>query len=314
MRIFLLSATLVGAAILGVACSKKPPPEPVVTTPVAYASAVPSVSAAPSASAPVMTSAGFVKANVDYVLNPYNLPPYSGPTASVEGTVTVDGPPPGNLPLESHACPASIDMYGKTFREGLAPRPGAPRPLADAVVVVTGYTGVYIPETKDAVNLTISGCAYPSRTIAITFGQRLDIGNDTKLVFAPYIDEVSTGAVMAVPPSGGGDSIKVYPQRAGRFTMVDKMQAFVREDLFVFRHPLHAVTDRAGHYRIDGVPVVAGLKVGVYHPGINAQSEQPVELAANVVKTVDATLTYKPVAAPRPVDLTKIPPWLRPND
>jgi len=301
-------ATLVGTAALTAACSKAPPPEPTVTTPVASA-----VLPSPSASAKVMTSAGFIKANVDAVVNPNGLPAYAGPKGSVEGIVTVEGPPSGNLPLDSKACPASIDMYGKLFREGPSDKPGGPRPLADAVVVVTGYAGYYLPETQDVVKLTISGCAYPSRTLAVTYGQRLEIGNDTKLLFAPFLDEVSTPAIMGIPPSGGGEPIKIYPQRAGRFTITDKLQPFVREDLYVFRHPLHAVTDRAGHYRIDGVPV-GSLKVGIYHPGVNAQAELPVQILENVVQPVDATLTYKPTVAPKQVDPATLPPWRRPND
>ena len=150
----------------------------------------------------------------------------------------------------------------QAFRDAAPSRPGGPRPLADAVVVVTGfeklpgYTGYFVPEKNDTVHLTIgTNCAYASRTIAITYGQHLEVSNETKLLFAPVIDEVSTPAVLVVPPAGAGEAVKVYPQQAGYFAMTDRMEPFVREDLYVFRHPLHAVTDRSGHYRIDGVPV-----------------------------------------------------------
>src|SRR5208282_1361189 len=100
----------------------------------AVASAAPSASADTSAAS---FSTGFDKASVAYVLNPYNLPAYSGPTGSVEGTVTIDGPASPNLPLQAAGkCPAAIDTYGKLFRDGPAAKPGGPRPLADAVVAV----------------------------------------------------------------------------------------------------------------------------------------------------------------------------------
>lgn len=320
-------ATVVGILALG-ACSHTTPETGAAPEggPSASASAAPSASAsaAPSASGDTAAAAfsnGFDKANVAYVLNPYKLPAYAGPTGSVEGTVTIDGPPSPNLPLQGTGkCPAAIDTFGKLFRDGTPAKPGGPRPLADAVVTVTGYEklpgyqGFYVPEKNEAVRLTIgNNCAYPTRTIAITYGQRLEILNTTKMLFAPLIDDISTPAVMVAPPSGSGDAIKIYPQQAGYFMMSDRLEPFVREDLYVFRHPLHGVTDRAGHFRIDGVPV-GTLNVGVYHPGARAAGEVKVEFVEGVVQKADVALTYKPGPAPPPVDLTKVPPWRRPND
>jgi hypothetical protein len=323
-------ATLVGVAALGAACSHKAP-EPAGAAPsasasVAAAPAPSGSSAAPAPSGSADTSAaafstGFDKANVNFVLNPYNLPAYSGPTGSVEGVVTIDGPPAPNVQLAGAGkCPAAIDVYGKAFRDGTPAKPNGPRPLADAVVAVTGfeklpgYTGFYVPEKNDAVRLSINAsCGYPTRTLAITYGQHLEIGNETKLLFAPVIDDVSTPAVMVVPPAGNGEPVKIYPRQAGYFQMTDQMEPFVREDLYVFRHPLHAVTDRAGHFRIDGVPA-GSLLLSVYHPGAKATGATQVQFLEGVVQKADVALTYKPVAAPPPVDLTKVPPWRRPND
>jgi hypothetical protein len=93
--------------------------------------------------------------------------------------------------------------------------------------------------------------------------------------------------------------VKLYPRQAGYFTLADRMQPFVREDLYVFRHPLHAVTDLGGHNRIDGLPV-GKLKVGVHQPalgGVGADAEVPVDVLADVVQKIDVTLTYDPKPA-----------------
>lgn len=321
-------ATLVGTVMLTVSCSHRAPEPTPAPSASASAAAMPapslSASAGPAASADTSAAAfatGYEKANVNFVLDQYNLPPYSGPVGSVEGTVTIDGPPSPNVPLQgSGKCPASIDFYGKAFRDAAPSRPGGPRPLADAVVVVTGfeklpgYTGYFVPEKNDTVHLTIgTNCAYASRTIAITYGQHLEVSNETKLLFAPVIDEVSTPAVLVIPPAGAGEAVKVFPQQAGYFAMTDRMEPFVREDLYVFRHPLHAVTDRSGHFRIDGVPV-GSLLVSAYHPGARATGATQVQFLEGVVQKADIGMTYKPTAAPPPVDLTKVPPWRRPND
>jgi hypothetical protein len=277
-------------------------------------------SAAPVTSAPLLPDAtapgGFLQSNIDYVLNPLKLPPYTGPTGSVEGTVTIEGPAAPSVQVDTSRCPAALDTYGKLFREGTPPKPRGARPLADAVVVVVGYKDFYVPEKNEAVKLTISSsCAYPSRTIAVTYGQRLEIANNSSLLFAPVVDDAFTPTVMVAPPRGNGDPIKLYPQRAGHFTLTDRLDGWVREDLYVFRHPLHAVTNRDGYFRIDGVPV-GSLQVGVAHPAANASAEVPVDIKEGVVARADVKVVYKPAAAPsaKPASSEVIPPWKLPNE
>jgi hypothetical protein len=231
---------------------------------------------------------------VEAVLNPAHLPAYDGPTGSVEGTVYVTGPQAPDIRLDAHACPAAIDTYGKLFRSAPSSEPEAPRALGDAVVVVVGYSGYYVPERQEAVRVTIgANCAYPTRSIAMTYGQRLEVINQSAVPFAPQIEKEFSPAVMMAPPKAAGEAIKLYPRRAEYSALTDRMAPFMHEDLYVLRQPLHAVTDLAGHYRIDGVPV-GKLMVGVRHPGVRAETEAPVEVAANVVRKVDVTLRYIP--------------------
>jgi hypothetical protein len=256
--------------------------------------------AAPAATAASVANDDFPipRESVDSVLNPRHLPPYAGPTGSVEGTVVVTGPSAPTVQIDARKCPAAIDTYGKLFREGPR-RPDGSRPLADAVVVVVGYTGYYVPEPEPVVRVTIGPrCGYSSRTIAMTFGQRLEVANQTMLLFGPRIDQEEVPAVMMAPPLEKGDPVKLYPRKAAYMTMSDQMQPFVHEDLYVFRHPLHAVTDLDGHFRIDGIPAGA-LKVGVHHPGANADAQAAVDVVANIVQRVDLTVSYVPKADQR---------------
>jgi hypothetical protein len=168
--------------------------------------------------------------------------------------------------------------------------------VADAVVAVVGYSGYYVPETQPAAHVTISPrCGYPTRTLAITFGQRIEVTNQSKYPFAPMIDGQGSPAVMMAAPLEAGDPIKLYPRRAGHTAMGDLMQPYVRQDLYVLRFPLHAVTGLDGHYRIDGVPV-GKLQVGAQHPTVASQASSPVEILPNVVQKVDLTLEYAPKA------------------
>jgi hypothetical protein len=248
-------------------------------------------------------------ASVAYVVNPGNLPSYDGPTGSVEGTVFVKGPPSPDVPnLDVRACPAALDTYGKVFREGPA-RPDGTRPLGDAVVAVTGYEGFFIPEKQEAQRLAISAsCGYPTRTIATTFGQRLEFVNDSKFPFAPYLEDAFQPAVMIAPPERNGEPVKLYPPQAGYFTLKDRLQPFVRGDVYVMRQPLHAVTNVAGYYRIDGVPV-GKLKVGARLPALNPpanEAQVDVDVRPNVVQKIDIVLTYTP-PAPKDAGTPKAP-------
>jgi hypothetical protein len=292
-RLALPVGALAAVASLAACRSSDPGPDPSASATAPVASAAPSAS---SSKPWTVTSSTFPvpRASVDLVLNPQGLPEYSGPTGSVEGTISVKGPPAPVEAVDVSKCHAALDTYGKLFREGTPAAPGGPRPLADAVVVAVGYTGFTITDKSEVVPVTIgTNCAYPTRTIAITYGQRIAVSNKTRALFAPYVDDGMDIAVMVAPPLESGEPVKLYPQKAGLFQIKDQMAPFVREDLYVFRHPLHAVTDAAGHYRIDGLPV-GQLKVGVHHPAFDANAEAPIDVVAGVVQKVDLVLTYKP--------------------
>ncbi|HTA21235.1 MAG TPA: hypothetical protein VK989_18210, partial [Polyangia bacterium] len=176
-------AAVVAAAATAVGCEHKAP-EPIVVS-----DAAPYKGASASDAAPTIhvdnSGAAVPLASVEAVVNPQKLPAYQGPTGSVEGTVFVRGPESPDVPDQDfRSCPAALDTYGKLFRAG-PPRGDGLRPLADAVVVVTGYKGFFLPEQNEAQVVTITAnCGYPTRTIAITFGQRLDIANESRVAFA----------------------------------------------------------------------------------------------------------------------------------
>ncbi len=289
--------TLVGCLALLVGCRRDTPTPVAVGTDSDILAAPPGAAAsAPANGLPIPIG------SVATVVNPMNLPAYGGPIGSVEGTVFVQGPDAPPVPgLAVTSCPAALDAYGKLFRSGL-PREDGARPLADAVVVVTGYSGYYLPETNPVVRVTIGAdCAYPSLSIALTFGQRLDVANDSSLPFAPYLEGTMLPAVMVAPPQQSGEPVKIYPPRADYFAMRDRMESFVREDVYVLRHPLHAVSDTRGHFRIDGVPI-GKLKVGARLRAIGSEEARDVEVHPNVVEKVELVLRYVPPAQEPPDD------------
>src|SRR5205085_3109430 len=93
-------------------------------------------------------------ASVTKMLNPDSLPAYTGPTGSVEGTVTIKGLKAAATPGDFHKCPDAEKSYGVLFREGEG------RALADVVIAITGYEGFYVPEKEETKQIVIRGCAF----------------------------------------------------------------------------------------------------------------------------------------------------------
>ena len=233
-------------------------------------------------------------------VNPQNLPAYSGPTGSVEGTVfvkghasTIDGPASYTLCKDEASA---IAMYGHTFREGAPAAPEGPRWLADAVVAVTGYGNYFIPETKEARNVTIEGCAFSARTYTLTFGQRLDVKNVSDTFWTPELDPKTTSVLMMAVPRG--DAIKLFPKREGYYHLIDRDRRWALADVYVLRQPLHTVTVREGKYRIDGIPV-GKVTVNATHPHLGkSEASQAIEIKADAVAHVDLTLENNAAALP----------------
>jgi hypothetical protein len=252
------------------------------------------VGAAASATAESPNPPGMPSAMIAAVVNPMHLPAYSGPTGVVEGTVLVRGPDAPDVPnLDVRSCPAALDTYGKLFRAGPRRADGA-RPLADAIVVVTGYSGFYLPERSTAERVTIGArCGYPTRSIALTFGQRLEIANDSTLAFAPYLEGVPQLTVLVAPPQQRGEPAKIFAPRSDYYVLRDQMQKFVRGDVYVLRQPLHSVSDIDGRFRIEGVPA-GKLAIGAQLAALPGQATKDVDVRANVVQEVEMVLTYAP--------------------
>lgn len=235
-------------------------------------------------------------ASIAAAVNPQKLPAYTGPTGSVEGTIFVTGDPAPKTPANFKMCPAGEQIYGHAFRDGTAKAPGEPRWLADAVVAVTGYGNFYVPERQEAKELAIKDCGFSTRTVTMTYGQRLDVKNLTKDFWTPQLQPTQAPVLMMATP--GGDPVKLYPKLAGHYLLVDHDRKWAEDDLYAFLHPLHTSSAVGGTYRIDGVPV-GKVKVNTSHPRITGEASKEVEIKAGETAHVDLTLDYKtPPPAP----------------
>lgn len=212
-------------------------------------------------------------------LNPGNLPVYDGETAILEGNVFVRGPAAPELPPPATSTCRNVRDF-RLFREGAADESGR-RPLADAIVGVTGYD-VFVPPKGDAVEITVKDCAFDRRTLAMTYGQHIEVKNaealNSGIFYLPKLTKGRAPSDMVVAP---GQVVKLYMNELGRALLVDGMaHGHLYADVFVARSALHVVSDRNGHFILAGIPV-GTYEVNVLHPAFDAGK-------------VHAKLTFKP--------------------
>jgi hypothetical protein len=248
-------------------------------------------SAAPGSSAAAEPQLGFPvgiprpASEIAKVINPKGEAPYSGPVARLKGTVRIKGDPPPSMDLTFPVgkCGEAAATYGKLFRVGLE---GA---AADVLVAVTGYKG-FVPPREDAEKITLHGCALSRRTMAVAFGQNVQVSNlDQIESYMPYLDGAPKKAVMVAVPQGA--PVKLFPMEPGHYLIRDELpKPFLHADVFVLAYATHDVTGLDGQYEIAGIPV-GDVTVNAYLPAINKTAEQRITLKEGD-NTVDLTLEY----------------------
>jgi hypothetical protein len=275
-------AWLFGLACLGLsACGKKP--DGGSTAGSASAKPVPSVF---KPAAPVASGLPAMQELVSKVVNPDNLPAYSGPTGNVQGIVTGGGdlPPVAteHLAKIKPACPEGRETYGHLFREGMM------RSLADVLVAVTGYSG-YVPAKEAKQTVAARGCAFSTRTIALTFGQTLDVVSKDKEGYVPNLLGSHMQAQMLALPGGAPSTL--YPPEPGHYVLTDDLKVFMLADVFVLKYSTHDVTSLDGHFEIKGIPV-GKARLSALLPSTQVVVEKDIEIKAGETLNLALQLNF----------------------
>jgi hypothetical protein len=214
--------------------------------------------------------------SVSAQVNPNKEPAYTGPVGTVRGRVVVTGdksvPLPEALAKIPPECPSTArEVHGTLFREG----PG--RALADALVGVTGYKG-YVPEREPVQRVEAKGCAYSTRTLALTYGQRIEVASMDRETYVPeLLGERGQPQILAMP--GSEVASPLYPTRAGRFVLIDNLKLFMSAEVLVVKFSTHAVTGLDGRFEIRGVPV-GQVSVNALMPVTGAGAQKSVVVEA----------------------------------
>jgi hypothetical protein len=237
------------------------------------------VKAPPSASAPTLpapVASGLPDAeHVSSVVNPEGVAAYAGPTGTVLGRVLVTGDEAPELPdvikQIPPGCVAARETYGRLFRVG------PERGLADTLVAVTGYKG-YVPEREAAQRLEAKGCSFGTRTVVLTYGQRIEVVSKDAEAYVPeLLGEPGQPQLVATP--GGSGISTLYPTKVGRYVLIDNLRLFMTSEVLVLKYPTHAVTGLDGRFAIPDVPV-GPVVVSALHPTVGPTSGRSVVVEA----------------------------------
>ncbi len=230
------------------------------------------IPSAPKPAGPVASGLPGDPARIGRVVNPEGAPAYSGPTGTVRGIVTASGDPApvatAHLEKIKGACPDGREAYGHLFREGLM------RSLADVLVAVTGYSG-YVPAKQPKELVEARGCAFNTRTIALTYGQAIEVVSRDRDAYVPNLLGSRMTAQMFALPRGAGSVL--YPPEVGHYVLTDDIKVFMMADVFVLKYATHDVTGLDGRFEITGIPV-GKVRVSAMLPGTEAVLEREIEV------------------------------------
>lgn len=220
-------------------------------------------------------------------LNPKGLPVYSGPVGGVRGTVKVTGDPPPLRPemvakLPAEGCDRAHELQRKVYRQG------ADRTLADVLVTVTEYEG-FLPPQDEAVRVNINGCAFDTRVLAMTYGQRLDVYNRDPHPYMPRLIGAPSYALRVAIPGGG--PVPLFAPRPGPFLVADQTREYVRADLYVLNYPTFDVTGLDGQFEITGVPV-GTVRVTAFASAFGKAIDREVTIRAGEIAELQFELPF----------------------
>ncbi len=178
-------------------------------------------------------------------------------------------------------CPDARETFRYAFREG------SNRSLADALVAVTGYDG-YVPARGDAVTVDARGCAWSARTVALTFGQRIEVVSKDGAYVPELLGQPTVAQIFATKGSG---PVSLTPMKPGEYLLVDSVRLFNAAHVYVLGFSTFDVTGLDGRYEIPGLPP-GKAKLSALLPFTGGVAEKEILVEADKTQEIDLTIAF----------------------
>lgn len=239
-----------------------------------------------SVPAPIATGVPVPAEKISKAVNPRGEAAYAGPTGSVRGTIRITGDAPPEqrdvLAQIPSGCERAKEVYGKLFRVG------PDRAVADVLVAVTGYKG-YVPSRRQVLTVEAAGCAFSTRTVALTYGERLEVLSKDRRAYVPDLLGARVPVQLIALPGGSGSAM--YPEAPGRYVLVDSMRIYSRAEVLVLKYATFDVTGLDGKYSIEGIPV-GPVSINALLPSTLSSAEQKIVIEAGKPLDLDLELKF----------------------
>ena len=207
-------------------------------------------------------------------------------TGTIEGTVSLDGPPPAATRLRLAGDPACTAAHGQSVDAG--DLPAQEGGLGNVFVYVAhGLEGRVFERPKEPVTIDQRGCLYMPRVSGAQTGQLIEFVNSDPTLHNVHTEaKNSSGTNFGMAVQGGRRSIHIDAPEVMVQVRCD-VHPWMRAYLGVLDHPYFAVTPSDGRFRLGDVPA-GDYTLAVWHERLGTRELRVTVRAQQATRAVFA--------------------------
>jgi hypothetical protein len=213
--------------------------------------------------------------------------------STLSGTVTLDGSPPPQRPIDMSAEPACAQARSApvNFPDAVTGPGGA---LADVVIYIRSGLGNYhFSAPASTVLLDQNGCLYQPQVVALMAGQRLEIRNSDATIHNIHSLARRNPPWNRSQPEGA-TIFESFPHAELAISLVCNVHPWMRGYAFVFDNPYFAITTASGKFSIPNLPP-GTYTIEAWHQRFGTL-DQSITLAPH--SSVSLTFVFHSTASP----------------
>jgi plastocyanin len=207
--------------------------------------------------------------------------------ATVNGTITFTGKPPGLKPLAMEAEPVCHKKHGSkpAPNEALVLGPG--QSMANIMVWVSKGlpAGKTYPAPKTPVTLDQDGCEYKPHVMGIMVGQPYRILNSDGILHNIHTLPKINVSFNRGQPATVKEMSTVFPKPEGMFQIKCDVHPWMSAYIGVFTHPFFAVTKTDGKFTIPNLDA-GTYEITAWHERLGTQTAS-ITVGASDTKAQD---------------------------